>query len=300
MEVIARWLVTGATGQLGGHVVRLLLSRGAEAVAWVGRGGPAIPGAECHVVDLSDADRVERALREARPTHVLHVGAMTAVGDVYADPEMGRRVNVEATRALAEGAAEEGARMVYVSTDMVFDGEGAPYTEGDEPRPLSLYGRSKLDGERHVLRFRGHAVLRIPLMYGYAVSPRGTTFSRQVEALRRGERMELFEDEFRTPVWLGDAAAALVGLAESGEVGVWHLAGPERVSRLELVRRIARGLGLPEGGLVGVSRRSVDFPEPRPADLSLDGAKFNARFPALAPRAISAIGPLLGRGGRGR
>lgn len=285
--VIARCLVTGASGQLGGHVVRRLLALGVDTVAWVGRSGPAIAGAECRQVDLADAAAVERALRAARPTLVLHLGAMTAVGDAFANPDLARRINVDATRTLAQTADALGARLVYASTDMVFDGEHPPYAEDAPPGPLSVYGRSKLEGEAEVGRFPKHAALRIPLMYGQSVTARDTTFARQVAALRRGERMELFDDEFRTPVSLSDAAAAVVGLGQSEEGGVWHLAGPERLSRLDMVRRFAAALRLPAGGLVGVSRRSVTFPEPRPADLSLDGQRFNRRFPDLVPRPIA-------------
>lgn len=283
-----RWLVTGAAGQLGGHVLRVLAGEAGaeELVALVRSDQDSIAAGRAVACDLADLDRLAQVVRALRPTHVAHLGALTAVSDCCADPPRAFRVNVEATRRLAECAADCGARLVFSSTDMVFGGDRAPYHEGDPPAPLSVYGRTKVAAES-ALRGLDHVlVVRLPLMFGPPATPRATTFAKQMETLRRGETLRLFIDEFRTPVSLADAAAALVALGRSGLSGRIHVSGPERLSRLELVQRAAAALGVATGRLEPASRNSQPAAEPRPADLSLVGERFGRLFPALTPRPV--------------
>ena len=281
--------MTGASGQLGGHIVRSLRDEcsAADILALGHAGECGVSGAATARMDLADLEALPRYLEEFRPTYVLHVGAMTAVGDCYTQPELATRVNTEATGVLAEEADALGARLVFSSTDMVFGGDAAPYSESDSPSPLSHYGRTKAAAECKLAPFERHLVVRIPLMYGFAVTPRRTTFASQVAALRKGEPLRLFTDEYRTPVWLEDAAAALIALARSDVQGVIHVSGPERLSRFEMVERFARRLGIVGARLEPISRLSIDAPEPRPADLSLEGSRFAQLFPASAPGPIS-------------
>lgn len=283
-----RWLVTGASGQLGSHLVRQL-ARAGEAVLAVARGGDCgTPGVATRAIDLADLDQLRSAVLEFRPTRVIHAGAMSAVADCLADPTRAERCNVEATHVLAEAAHAVGARLLFTSTDMVFDGQRPPYREEDPTSPLSVYGRSKARAEQVLRAFPHTVVVRIPLMYGFALNGRRTTFASQIAALEAGASLRLFDDEWRTCVWLGDAARALIGLARSDYTGWIHISGPERLSRLDLIARCAALLGIAHPNLVPVSRLAAPAPEPRPADLSLDGRRFSARFPELVPGPLRA------------
>ena len=148
-----RWLITGASGQLGGHVVQQLARESADhtILALAGRGAVGTLGLEVRRIDLRDADGLRACVAGYQPTHIVHLGAMTAVADAHDHPQDAQRINTEATRVLAAAAAECGARLVFSSTDMVFGGAGAPYRESDPPRPLSHYGRTKLAAERTLL-----------------------------------------------------------------------------------------------------------------------------------------------------
>lgn len=285
-----RWLVSGASGQLGSHVVRQLTRDASDepVCALVGQNTVGTAGVEVQCVDLADASALRRVTRAFRPTHILHLGAMTAVGDCHARPAAAEELNVGATQALAEAATDVHARLVFSSTDMVFDGDHAPYRESDPTRPLSHYGRTKAAAERVLAEFDHTLVVRIPLMYGSPCSTRQTTFSQQVAALHARQPLRLFTDEFRTPVWLADAARALIGLARDDLTGVIHVAGPERLSRYELIARCAALLGIHAPNLVPVSRLEIAAAEPRPADLSLDGAMLARRRPDLQPGPLRA------------
>src|SRR5262245_29411453 len=136
-----RFLVTGASGQLGVYLVRELLRRGHEVVAWSGSSMGDFQGVAMRPVDLTQPNGVSAAFRETSPTHVIHAAAMAAVGDCARDPARADAVNQGGTALLAKLAAAARARLVLVSTDLVFDGESPPYRESDPPVPLSIYGR---------------------------------------------------------------------------------------------------------------------------------------------------------------
>lgn len=295
-----RWLITGASGQLGGHLLRLLTEPSdtpREILALAGQGpvfeppAPAVgPAAELTILrlDLRDLDALRETVAVFAPTHVVHVGAMTAVGDCLQRPADAARINTDATRELALAAARRGARFVFSSTDMVFAGDAAPYRETDAPRPLSHYGRAKSAAERALRGVDNALVVRIPLLWGRPCTDRSNTFMTQLAALRAGRPLKLFTDEFRTPIHVADAAAALIALAESPLTGTIHVAGSERLSRYEMIRRVAAALGIAEPKLEAISRLSIESPEPRPADLSLDATRFRALFPALPIRPVGA------------
>ncbi len=280
-----RWIVTGASGQLGSHVVRELVAGEprVELLALAGTRDVGTAGVTVAQLDLGDLAAVRAAVATFRPTHVLHLAAMTAVGDCYAQPERAALVNHHATAALAEAAAAGRARFVLCSTDMVFDGTAAPYDEAAVPRPLSVYGRTKRAAEEAVAGRPGMVVARVPLLYGRPLSDRPTTFVQQLAAARAGTPLRLFTDEYRTPVALPDAAHALVALARSDFEGLIHVPGPERLSRYELVARAVALLHVTSAQLVPISRLDVAAPEPRPADLSLAGATFARLFPRQVP-----------------
>jgi dTDP-4-dehydrorhamnose reductase len=264
-----RLLLTGASGQLGAW----LASCGLADLVWPGprRGG----------VDLTDADAVRAAWTAARPDAVLHAAALARVADCQRDPELARRVNVNATATLVQLAERHGIRLVYVSTDMVFEGEAAPYREEAVPAPLSIYGRSKVEAECIVLAGRRNAVVRISLLFGPSRCGRPSFFDEQVQALRQGLPLTLFADEWRTPLDLDTAARSLAALARSDVVGVVHLGGRERLSRLEMGRRLAAVLGADGANIRTVRRADVPAPEPRPCDLSLDSSRWRSLFPSV-------------------
>lgn len=279
----ARLLVTGAAGQLGGHVLRAVRRDwpAAEIVTLLRPGAGGSPTSNGVLADLCELDALAAAVERARPTHILHLAAMTSVADAHADPAAAQRVNTDATLALADAAARRGARFLFCSTDMVFAGDNAPYGEASPTRPLSRYGRTKADAERGLLERAGGdcLIVRVPLLFGSPAGPRRTTFVQQIDALRRGEPLRLFADEFRTPIWLPDAAGALAGLANGTLRGVVHVPGPRRVSRYELIARAAAALGVSEAGLVSISRNDIPAAEPRPADLSLRSDRLWAALP---------------------
>jgi dTDP-4-dehydrorhamnose reductase len=275
-----RLLLTGASGQLGSYVLREIVKSGFPVVAWSGSRSGCLFGTELQPVDLADPDQIVNAYRAAAPTAVIHAGAVAAVDTCWRDPVRARRVNTEGTAILAELAEQTGARLLLVSTDLVFDGEKGWYREEDKPSPLSTYASTKADAETPVLRIASGIVVRMSLLFGPSIVGRPSFFDSQLAALRARRPLTLFSDEWRTPLSLITAARALLAIVCSDARGTLHLGGPERMSRLEMGQRLAVYLGFDSATILAASRSSVPAAEPRPRDTSLDCSRWRELFGA--------------------
>ena len=198
-------LVTGAGGQVG-TALRARL----EPARFLDRSD----------LDVTDQEAVRTAARGADV--IVHLAAMTNVDECEARPDEAFAVNADGTRHVAEAAAAEGARMVYVSTDYVFDGEKArEYEEADSPRPINVYGKSKLEGERHVATGQANLTVRTSWVFG-----QGKNFVRTIlGAAGRADPLRVVEDQRGRPTWAEDLAAALTYLVDVPMAGTLHVAG---------------------------------------------------------------------------
>ena len=248
-------LVTGGAGYLGSEVCRQAVAAGDDVIALRLHAEP--PHGRSVRLDLRDDDGVHRSFMKHGPELVVHTAYRQADEALEGDV-------VRATRNVALAAHRAGARLVHVSTDLVFDGEkGSPYTEDDEPRPVSPYGQAKLRAEELVAALHPEAVVvRTSLLYGKA-------------ELGPQERLALsdaafYVDEIRCPTVAGELAAALLELGR-GEVpaGLLHVAGPQAVSRYELAR-LLRGA---HGGDPGTVRGAPSPRLGRARDVSLDASR---------------------------
>lgn len=215
-------LVTGGAGYLGSEVAGQAEAAGHEVIATQLEHAP--PHGRPLRLDLRDDDAVQRALMKHGPDVVVHTAYRQADEFLSADV-------VRASRNVALAAHRAGARLLHLSTDLVFDGEhGAPYAEAAEPRPVSAYGQAKLDAERVVAELHPQAlVVRTSLLYGKAEPGPQERLAARPDA-------EFFVDEIRCPTLVGEVAAALLELSQLDLDGVLHVAGPDAVSRIDFAR----------------------------------------------------------------
>lgn len=252
----ARILVTGWSGFLGGFVVPALRARRLDVRTVAHHSGDA-------AVDLAAPGMID-AVREAlAPDFVLHLAAMSRLADCERDPQRAAVVNTTVPEQWAE---RFGARLLFVSTDLVFDGTRGPYAEGAAVGPLSVYGCTKAEGEERVRRHGGR-VVRLPLLFGADTAGRGASAMLR-RALAAGRPLSLYTNEYRTPLHAADAARALAELILLEHApDLLHLPGPERCSRWEFGRRFCAVHGLDAGLLQPVECSDAM----RPRDVSLAG-----------------------------
>lgn len=271
-----RVLITGGGGLLGGELIRQA-PPGTDLHA-TRRTSP-VEGAESHAVELSDAAAVEALWMRVRPDLVIHTAYSAAEGerDVW-----------RATESVVGACRAADAALVCMSTDAVLDGESSPYAEAAEPAPVHEYGQWKARAELHVRRaMPDAAVVRTSLIVRAEPPDRNSAWV--VDALRRGEPVRLFTDELRCPIAVEDLAAQLWEVARlpaERRVGVWHLAGPEAVSRYALGVLLALRHGVDPCGIVPVP--SAASAAPRPRDLRLLTPRADSELRTRA-RPVSAV-----------
>jgi dTDP-4-dehydrorhamnose reductase len=264
-------LVVGASGQTGAALVRRLTLLGRAVLGTYST--RAIDGGR--PLDLADRDEVMRLVEETRPKAIFNPAGMTNVDECERRPDEALAVNGLAPGWLAEAANLAGAALVHFSTDYVFDGEAGPYAETDEPRPLSVYGRSKLEGERAVLGWGARGcVIRTCVVFSRTPG-HGNFFSQVYGRLREGRKVTPFKDQFVNPTWAEILAEAAIEAADLGLSGLLHVGGADWLSRLEFCERLALRFGFPLELLEPVETGSVKLPARRPlkAGLKIDLAR---------------------------
>jgi len=303
-------LVTGAAGQLGRDLVDALSGRvpagglpGAVSTGRLGERPPvevvaadvagldAVPTGHRAQLDITDRSAVGAVMETFRPDVVIHGAAWTAVDACEADPDRAFAVNALGTRNVAEGARRQGAHLVYISTDYVFDGTSArPYLEWDTPHPLSVYGRSKWGGEQEV--GPGATIVRISWVSG----AHGTNMVRTVLRLAADPGTLRFVDDQRgSPTFTADLAGALTVLATERLPGIFHVTNQGVTSWYEFAREVLAAAGDDPSRVEPITTADLDPPRaaPRPANSVLDNAVLRLAGLPLLPDWRDALARLV-------
>lgn len=225
-------LVTGTKGQLGYDVVNELEKRGHTAVA-----------VDIEEMDITDAVSVERGITEAEVEAVIHCAAYTAVDAAEDNVEICRRVNAEGTENIAKVCKKLDLKMIYISTDYVFDGEGErPWEPDDERHPLNVYGQTKYEGELAVEKYlEKYFIVRIAWVFGV----NGKNFIKTMLKLSEThEELNVVDDQVGSPTYTYDLAVLLVDMVESDKYGRYHATNEGLCTWYEFAKEIFRQAGV--------------------------------------------------------
>ncbi len=239
-------LVTGINGQLGHDVMGELNKRGHEAV-----------GVDIEEMDITDAECVKRVMTQTAPDAVIHCSAYTAVDRAEEEVELCRRVNAEGTKNVAEVCARLDCKLLYLSTDYIFSGEGErPWEPGDEPDPLNVYGLTKFEGEQEIKsRLKKYFIVRISWVFGV----NGNNFIKTMLRLgRENGAVRVVDDQIGSPTYTYDLAVLLVDMIETERYGEYHASNEGICSWYEFAKEIFAAAGMNEVEVTPVS--SEEFP----------------------------------------
>ena len=262
---VSRVLIVGGSGLLGQYLFREALLRHHETVV-THRGESSRGSPETRIpLELADPTAIARAVTAAKPDVVLNAAALTDVDGCEKRPTQAGRINAAAVGDLARAAARVGADFVHASTDYVFDGSG-PAGEETPPNPLSVYGRTKLEGEHLALESHPDAlVLRLSAVFGWnRLSGRSNSVTWILTRLESGLDVPLFQDQRITPTYAETAAAAAFDLWEQKRSGLYHVACKDCLSRVEMGREVAEVFGQSVARLRAIPMASVSLLAPRP------------------------------------
>lgn len=262
--------LTGKQGMLARAIAEVLASR------------EQIIGASHSEADITDEKQMRQILEAARPDVVVNAAAFTDVDACETQKELAFRVNAEGPKTLAVLCSGLDIPLMHISTDYVFDGEKAePYVEEDEPRPLSAYGRSKLEGEQQVQKHLHRSwIVRVCGVFG----PYRSNFVSLVADLgKKGQPLRIVKDQKLAPTYTFDAAAGIQRILRRGPYGIYHLTNHGFTSRIEFTKEILRQAGYENSRVVPISSEETKRSAPRPLNSQLENARLKREKMELLP-----------------
>jgi dTDP-4-dehydrorhamnose reductase len=282
-------VVTGASGLLGGCVLRSAIELGWESVGLCHQHVIQDPAMRVASVDLTHDSATRKLLFDLRPDAIVHCAAATNVDWCEDNPRLAEAINVQASSVLAEIASTLNARFVYISTDSVFDGKKGDYLETDEPAPLNVYARSKLAGERETLRRNPSAVVVRVNIYGWSTQDKESFAEWILRQLEEGRQVPGFTDVFFTPILVNDLVSVMFAMLQHELAGLYHVAGSERISKFEFARRVAAAFGFDPAGVTPCQLKDGNLRAARPLDMSLNTAKIRSALSRSMPDVGSGL-----------
>lgn len=262
---MTRLLVTGGGSYLGQHLVPLALRRPNTAASYTCFRYDPWPNTVGHRLDVRDATAVAGLIAALQPDAIIHTVGSNRGDDMENAIRLG-------TAHIVEAAAAVGARLIHLSSDVVFDGRSAPYDETAEPAPLHAYGRAKADAEALVRQHPDHVIVRTSLIYGLDSVDRGTQW--MIAALQAGDPVTLFTDQIRNPVWAETLGRACLELAlENPYCGTLNVAGQQALTRAAFGLKM---LDYWDMTMRDTLRLGESDPDLWPADCTLDLARATA------------------------
>jgi len=269
---MGKLLVTGASGFLGWNLCRMAQGRW-DVYGLVRRNQNHLQGVELRRADLTRFKEIKEHLQQIRPDALIHAAAESNPNFCQLNPAASHGINVEATVNLASLCADLRIPLVFISSDLVFNGLKPPYSENDPVCPVSIYGEQKAEAERAVLdRYPQALVCRMALMFGDAGQGAASFIQPLINDMRNGRQINLFVDEYRTPVSATNAAQGIL-LALAKTNGILHIGGLERISRFDFGKLLRDIIGAPNAKLYACTRQSIETAAPRPSDVSLSSAR---------------------------
>lgn len=271
MEIL---LITGGSGFVGRNLLLMASSYWKTYFTYHSSHIHNKLGIALHL-DIKNRDEVERIIYKYSPKVIIHTAAITNLDFCAEHQTIAWDVNAVGTKNIVLAAEGVKARIIYLSTDLVFKGDKSYYSEEDLPNPLCHYGKIKLKAERIVSSLSSnYCIARISPIYGWSLSSPKSFIEIVIDNLKNGREVRFFHDEYRTPIYVQNLCEILLELAENDDLqGIYHICGSERLSRLDFGLKLAKIFGFPKELIIPASVDDFSFKDERPKDCSMKNEK---------------------------
>lgn len=261
-------LITGGSGFMGQNFCKRF-SRKFNITATYNNTPISFENVDCIKTDITNSIDIESVIQKVKPQIVLHTAADSNPNSCEVNKESSYKINVETSKTLADLSLKYDFKLIFISTDLVFSGNNADYSENDTPNPICEYGKQKLESENYIISTNPSSIVcRVPLMFGESFGDAKCFIHPMVEAIRNGKPLHLFDDEIRNPAAVTDILDFLFQICNNFE-GIVHVSGEKSYSRLQLGEILANKMGVENPNLIASKQKDVKMPAPRPQNVTL-------------------------------
>ena len=266
-------LVIGGTGMLGSSI---MLSDTTNEL-WGTYLGEKPSSKRILELDITEGKNVSGLINDLNPDAIIHTAAITNVDFCEKNPDVAKKVHTEGTKNVLLVAKEIGAHFIYISTDSVFTTEKGYFKEEDIPSPVNVYAKTKYDGEKETTKYKDSCIIRTNI-YGYSWLPKHSIAEWILNSLREKKPLNLFKDVNFSPLLVNNLAEILLEIIEQNLTGLYHVACPEGISKLDFGLKIAELYNFDKGLINPISISQLDLSAPRPLNPTLDCSKIQQKL----------------------
>ena len=269
---LLRLLITGASGLYGSKLAKIANK---NHIVFSGYSQNQTYSGIPIQFDVSNKNSVKRAFKKAKPEVVVHAAALTEVDKCETNRELAWRINVEGTRNISEEVQRDGAFLVFVSTDYIFNGETGRYKETDDPDPINFYGFTKLKSEELIKEaVKEYCIVRASVIYGSTPAAGKINFALWlINKLKSNEQAKIITDQWNSPTLNTNMAEMTLEIIERKFTGIYHISGETRISRYDFAMQMAKKLNLDSKLIKPIQSAELTWAARRPKDSSLDTLK---------------------------
>lgn len=229
-------------------------------------------------MDIRKKEEVEKVILGISPQVIVNTASISDINQCEEKKALAWEVNYSGTKHIVDTSKKIDAMLIYISTDLVFDGTKGNYSERETPRPLSQYGKSKLAAENYIKSYSSrYCIIRPSLIYGWSLNSSETFVEKILKSLQHGNSYKGFVDEYRNPIYVKNLCKIILTLAKRLKFNeLFHICGPERLSRYDIALRTCNVFGLDPTGVIPSTSSEYPFAEIRPKDCSMDISKIKS------------------------
>ncbi|MBN1186124.1 MAG: SDR family oxidoreductase [Bacteroidales bacterium] len=273
-----RILIIGGSSFLGGHLVKMSVRHWDTFASYYSTPINMNLPVKSIMLDIRNKKNVDKVVTEVLPKIVINTAAISDVNFCERFGEVAWEVNFNGAKNIVEAAGKIGAKLIHISTDLVFDGQKGNYTEDDTPSPLSNYGKSKLAADNFIQSFYSNfCIIRSSLIYGLTINTAESFIERIIQTVKAKEIYNGFVDEFRNPIFVTNLCDIIIKAGEKADIcGLYHVCGPTKISRYDFALKICDIIGLKNDFVVPTKVANYSFSQLRPKDCSMINNKIQS------------------------